>query len=113
MRLLTTGTEDVQSLLLISGIDVPGGNFTHQILFIPEHGLTGAALQSIQNRFLSHCLVDLLPERSLPELVETLRGIAEFYAAPATQPSLLPPRREVRAKAGERYTRPDFHIVED
>lgn len=69
-----------------------------------------ADIRSLWTRFVCHFLVGALPERSLTELVETLRDMWEFYVEPTTPaPSLLAPQR-MKASLGETSVHPGFQL---
>jgi hypothetical protein len=64
-------------------------------------------------RDLCHQILDRIPDRGLPELLESLERIREFYdttAAPVEQPVTI---RQTTARLGKRYDRPSFHIEEE
>jgi hypothetical protein len=93
---------------------VPGGIFAHQLTTFPQQNLSHVEQHSLRTRFISHLIIDWLPDRALSELIETLKEMILFYSAPASQtPSLQQPAKEVRAKVGERRVRPVFQITED
>lgn len=75
---------------------------------------TNPAIQAVALvRMISHILVDRLPDRALPEILESLRSIYEFYQ----EPQLLPPAPQVLvsfpARFGGTYVRPTFAIAEE
>ncbi len=45
-------------------------------------------------RFLSHILIDELPDEGLPELLESLSSLLEFYHEPALETPKLPGKTE-------------------
>lgn len=93
---------------------VPGGFFAHQLTIFSQQNLSQVEQHSLHTRFISHLIIDRLPDRALSELIETLKEMIRFYSVPASQtPSLKQPAREVRAKLGERRVRPVFQITED
>jgi|SRR5712691_266863 len=59
-------------------------------------------------RGICHLVVDRLPDAALPELLESLKTMFEFYGAPHQPDVSLPsPRRVLSAKVtGRRETRP-------
>jgi len=95
--------------------EVPGGLFVHQCSRLAHLSASEAAhnLPNLQYRCFSHAVIDLLPDRALAELVQTLKALIEFYSAPERLATLPPSPQEARAKVGETYVRPSFQITED
>jgi len=63
-------------------------------------------------RFACHMLLDRIPAQGLPELVDSLRGIYDFYSEPAAPsvPLLASPTEPVKVKIGRTYERPEFDL---
>jgi hypothetical protein len=108
----TTGTDPVQSLINWSQT-VNGGLFTHHLSWVPQQTPSEAALRALYPRIVSHVMINVLPDQALPELVDTLKAMIEFYNLPAHHAPAPPRLEERRAIAGEVYTRPEFYVAED
>ncbi len=72
------------------------------------------APEVILSRALCHVFVERMPERALPELVESMVRTFDFYreaagtlALPASQP------QQTRAKVGRQYQRPPFDMPKE
>lgn len=78
---------------------------------------TSAGTQSTEAliaRGICHLVVDRLPDRALPELLEALKVMFEFYGAPGQQAvALPPPRRVLSAKIAGRQERPPLSFIEE
>ena len=71
-------------------------------------------LDSVLARMACHRVVDLMPETGMPELLESLAGMYEFYLRRAgAYPSLPAPSAPIRARVTGVTQRPDFYVVED
>jgi hypothetical protein len=70
-------------------------------------------IRPILLRALSHFLVDQVPDPGLPDLCNSLREFWEFYSLPPSRTLMLPTKRQVTARIGERYERPEFHVDEE
>ena len=112
---VTTNTDSYSEFLFpFYQQEVPGGTFGHQFFFQPKQSLTEtAAIHSLKARILSHFILNSLPDRALPELIDTLKTMIEFYREPIEPKSLPPQRKSMPIKTGKVYVRPEFHIVED
>lgn len=64
-------------------------------------------------RNLCYVLVSIIPGEGLPELLETLVDIHEFYSAQTELEKTLPQFKEVKARHGETTVRPDFSVNYD
>lgn len=105
----TTTTGEPFEVVLGWQFRVPGGLFTHHCQYAFSDETT---LPFLKARCASHAMVDVLPDRAITELIETLREMVSFYNnLPSSCLSL--PSKEVQAKAGETYQRPSFQIVEE
>lgn len=114
-RMLTTNTGESFELLLSWEYGVPGGLFTHQCSQYAglNDAEVGQTLPLLKARCISHAMVDVLPDRAIKELVETLKEMLSFYnTEPFPISNALPPK-EIQAKVGETYLRPSFQIAEE
>ena len=92
----------------------PGANITHFVSLDVAATTESLPLERARQRLLSYLLVSRLPDVALPELCETLGDMYEFYSAyPHIPPALSSPTREIRAKLGEKYERPEFYASEE
>ncbi len=70
--------------------------------------------QEAIQRILCHYIIELIPKQGIPELVDTLRNIYEFYS-PVDERTIeyLAPPKQVKARLGTTTLRPDFSVVYD
>lgn len=102
------------SFLLGLSETFPGANITHFVSLDVTATAESPALERARQRLISYLLVSRLPDEALPELCETLGDMYEFYSAhPHTPPALPSPTREIRARLGEKYERPEFYASEE
>lgn len=64
-------------------------------------------------RLLCHALLQRLPDEALPEAVESLTGMYEFYARPRLPLPELPARPSVSARITGSYVAPVYPVTED
>jgi hypothetical protein len=79
----------------------------------PETALEPENNEAMRWRFVCHYLVDLLPDDALPELCDRIKDIFEFYTPVNPSVPSLPSTQRVRARIGEAYERPAFHVAEE
>lgn len=73
----------------------------------PEYSLL------LLSRLLCHYLINRIPDKAIPELIESVGRIYRFYsAAPRTLPPSLPIPK-ITGKIERLYKRPDFHVDEE
>lgn len=93
----------------------PGYEWSHSVMFkqLDEGTNYQCVSPKIIHRLLCHFLIDRIPDEGLPELVESVGGIYEFYQLPAPTPALLPQHRSVSGEISRSYERPPFQIEEE
>jgi hypothetical protein len=109
----TTGTEETPQFLLRWEQATPTARFSHSFSVIPENADNEEEQRNIFLRILCHYAINSLPDKSLLELVESLKAMIEFYRPLPSKPLLVTTTREARAKIGQRITRPVFQIGEE
>lgn len=95
--------------------DVPGARIDHHISFHCQ-GTSGVIdlPPSLVARIVCHVLLEHLPERGLSEALESLVQMIEFYNSLEQTPALPPPAAVSKpVKIVGKYTRPEFHVMED
>jgi len=93
--------------------ETPVARVSHRLTYKATALTDVQATENIQMRFLSHVLVDILPDRAVPELLDAVANLYEYYL-PVHVPRLLPEPsvKRTKVKFGRRYDRPTFPISE-
>jgi hypothetical protein len=69
--------------------------------------------ESFQMLVICHLLLSQIPEQGLPEALESLFEMRQFYRhRPAQLPAAAEPA-SIPAALGKAYVRPEFHVSED
>jgi hypothetical protein len=69
--------------------------------------------EPLLSRLLCHALVQMLPEAGLPEAVESLSDMVQFYQNPPPAYRLLPHGPSVPIQIGPPVVRPVFPVTEE
>jgi hypothetical protein len=95
--------------------EVSGGNISHAITYqIPETALQTEDTEAMRLRFVCHVLLDLISDKGLPELFESIKDNLEFYEKRQQEEApLLPAGSGIRFKIGEKYERPVFQVAQE
>lgn len=91
--------------------DASYGSLSHVLTYKAAGALDETSTAPVEYRFLSHVLLDAIPDVALGETLEALKGIWAYYLPVKQQPKLLPKR----AVAGQviRRERPRYSIEDD
>lgn len=91
-------------------------SFAHMVALDPDRPdpLSEDELTSIYLRFWCHRMIDHMPDAAVPELMETLSELCEFYAIPAVDVVALPPAtKTVKPASVTRSIAPTFVLDDD
>ena len=106
-----TETEGGESLFIEWEHDTPAARVSHRYTYRPS--IRSGARTSFGARAFAHVLIDLLPDKALPELFEDLGRIYDFYQpTPSHMLTELPLLRRTKIKRGRRYERAVFPVSE-
>jgi hypothetical protein len=111
----TTGTVETPEFALRWEQATPTARFSHSFSVTPTDNLYDNEEESRNTilRILCHYAINSLPDKSLLELVESLKTMIEFYRPISVQQPLIASNCEVRARVGQKITRPVFQIGEE
>ncbi len=86
----------------------------HEIRFHADQtGEPRRVSRNLIDRVWCQVLVDRIPDGGIPELLESIGSIYEFYSTRSEEPALLPTHQQTAARRGRTYTRPEFHFDEE
>ena len=110
----TTGTVETPEFVLHWERATPTTLFSHSFAVISnENADNEDERRNTLLRIFCHYAIDSLPDRSLFELGESLRSMIDFYRPVSVPQSLTGMSHEVKAKVGQKFTRPVFQIGEE
>lgn len=68
---------------------------------------------SVVFRILCHYLVDAVPDNGVPEMLDSVVSLFEYYRVPSQTVVVGPERKQLPASLGKVYQSPTFHIPEE
>ena len=88
--------------------------FSHPFTWKAEHPADRQSPQDAVARILCHVLVGEVPDQGIPDLLETIAEVADFYWQRTRLPPQIEEAPQVRpAELGRAYERPEFHASEE
>jgi|GEM_PF-3760682 len=91
--------------------DLSGGNISHLFRFA-ETARESEDIESLKLRIACHYLLDLVSDKGLPELLESIREVLDFYEGVQSEFS-QPVVRTRKCGIGQKYERPVFNIEQE
>lgn len=85
----------------------------HKLNIFPIHTRGDFSSETLRLRVFCHALLDILPDKGLEEIKESLKDAIIFYfnKSQAIQPTLH--SRSVEMSLSKKYERPLFHLSEE
>lgn len=93
-------------------VQSPLGDLHHLFAYKFASPASATTTSALYNRLFAYLVLDQLPDRVLPEVLEQLGNLWMFYQLP--HPESQPPQpKRLRAKMGRRYERPTYSMTEE
>jgi len=90
-----------------------GGQIAHRLVYKPETEAAPHYPADLFLRLLCHYLVDSVPEKAIPELVDSVLTIFDHYAVPRRSLVFSSESQHVPAVMGRVFESPSFHAEAD
>jgi hypothetical protein len=93
--------------------ETPVARISHRFTYKPGVLVDVTGSHNLELRLLSYVLIDALPDKALPELLEAVGFLWEHHLPLPAGPTLPEPSvKRTSVKLGRRYDRPTFPISE-